>query len=509
MRHLFENPTTPSAPHQASPRPPYKRAYKPSAQRSRSVSPVDNSLVLSLSTTTLLGGKSGRSSHEVSPIDDDDNPLNEYFQVYEQHHSDITAPSTVENPRESSSLLVQQRDRHVFSPHDIHGTGSSSKINHPCRTVRGAFETRFVPMLIVNALQPRTTLAHQHDDQDDDHNATWTPTINRSAPTRLVVGKHQSQGTTPSCPNKELFQVGSDEHRLCIASHKPVYDYTIQPGRVHLNGKLGFHSKITTAETDRGPRSNTPEAPKQSQSGSYSDGSLLLRRKPIVQESTNYHSSFKPIDSKEKLTSHSLARVNDATWHYSGTGEQLPSRFSDTTCSTTTYESTPSIPELNIERRTPTPASSILSRKRPVDVTGTNSPNATTRKPTPSDMKRAMSVNADNQGTYKPLPKSPPEAQAVTRVASLEAKLESLRCRRKNLQTVIQELTGVAQRSPIAYDIAYRQKMKNTIDGLSEELSEIGKEEHETGLQLHRAWKRHEQNGAYESSSLWVKRLAS
>jgi hypothetical protein len=364
-------------------------------------------------------------------------------------------------------------------------------------------------MHVINGIQPRTTIANQHDDQDHDHNATWTPTINRSAPTGLVVGKRQSQRVIPSNPSKELFQVGSDEHTLSIASHKPVCNYTMQPGGAHSNGKLGFHNMITTAETGRGPRSSTPEAAKQSKSGSYSNGSLLLRRKPIVQESNNHHSSFKPIGPKENLTSHCLARVEDPIWHSSGTEEQLPSRFSDTTCSTNTYESTPSTPELNIESRPPTPASSILSRKRPVNVAGTNSLNVTARKPTPSDIQRAMNVNAENQGNYKPLPKSPPEAQAVTRVASLEAKLESLRCRRKNIQTVIQELTGVAQRSPIAYDLASRQKMKNTIDGLSEDLSEIVKEEHETGLQLHRAWKRHEQNGAYESSSLWVKRLAS
>ena len=121
----------------------------------------------------------------------------------------------------------------------------------------------------------------------------------------------------------------------------------------------------------------------------------------------------------------------------------------------------------------------------------------------------SLSVNDVDQWKDKPLPKSPPEAQAVTRVASLEAKLEALRRRRTNLQTVVDELTNVTQRSPIAYDLASRQKLKKTIDGLSNEISGVGKEEHETGLQLHRAWKREEQTSTYESSPLWVKRLAS
>lgn len=109
----------------------------------------------------------------------------------------------------------------------------------------------------------------------------------------------------------------------------------------------------------------------------------------------------------------------------------------------------------------------------------------------------------------KSLPKSPPEAQAVTRVASLEAKLENLRRRRSNLRTVILERTNVMQLSSTTYDIASRHEIKRAVDGLHEELAEVIKDEHETGLQLHRAWKRHDTDSAYEHSSLWVKRLAS
>ena len=215
------------------------------------------------------------------------------------------------------------------------------------------------------------------------------------------------------------------------------------------------------------------------------------------------------ITKKKPLVAGARVGFDYTQWTSCHVGAQPPSRFSDTSCSTVANDSPPSTPELNFERRVATPASSIVSRKKPVQIAGMRSPNLPRRKPTPSEVQLCMGLNNENQGISKPLPKSPPEAQAVTRTASLEAKLETLRRRRANLQTVIQELTSVAQRSPITYDMASRQKMKHTIDRLGKELSEVGKEEHETGRQLHRAWKREEHTSSYESSSLWVKRLAS
>lgn len=197
-----------------------------------------------------------------------------------------------------------------------------------------------------------------------------------------------------------------------------------------------------------------------------------------------------------------------AKMHHMHLEDQPPSRFSATTCATTMHDSPPATPEMSSNSPTPNPPS-ILDRKRPVAATNISNPKVASRKPTPQEYKKSSRVAPVNVRLSKSLPKSPPEAQAVTRVATLEAKLENLRRRRSNLRTVIQERTNVVKLSSTAYDIASRHEIKRAVDGLHEELAEVIKDEHETGLQLHRAWKRHDTDSAYENSSLWVKRLAS
>ena len=195
--------------------------------------------------------------------------------------------------------------------------------------------------------------------------------------------------------------------------------------------------------------------------------------------------------------------------------DQPQSRFSATTYATTAYDSPPMTPGVNPDSPIPpmpTPpmsidSPSILNRKRPVPPAGIPSIKATIRKPTPSEAEVSSAIEMENERHVKMLPKSPPEVDAVTRVASLQAALDNLRRRRSNLQTVIHELTNVVQPSSIAYDIASRQEIKKAVDGLSKELAEVMKEEHETGLKLHRAWKRSDDN-SFESV-LWVRRIAS
>lgn len=188
--------------------------------------------------------------------------------------------------------------------------------------------------------------------------------------------------------------------------------------------------------------------------------------------------------------------------------DQSPGRFSTTTCATTVYDSPPATPEMRSNSPTPTPPSTI-NRKRPIAASSLSNPKVASRKPTPQEFKKSSRVTPLNARLSKSLPKSPPEVQAVTRVASLEAKLENLRRRRSNLRTVIQERTNVVQLSSTVNSMTSRHEIKRTVDGLHEELAEVIKDEHETGLQLHRAWKRHDTDSAYEHSSLWVKRLAS
>ena len=194
--------------------------------------------------------------------------------------------------------------------------------------------------------------------------------------------------------------------------------------------------------------------------------------------------------------------------HHMHFHDEPSSRFSTTTYATTSYESPPATPEVGTASPSvfSTP-NSILNRKRPVTPAGVFNAKVAARKPTPSEVNPGTQLSSESK--RKSLPKSPPEVNAVSRVASLQAKLENLRRRKSNLKTVILELTHVVQPSSIAYDMASRQEIKKTVEGLNKELAEIQKDEHETGLKLHRTMKRDDEFAAYEPTSIWVRRVTS
>ena len=190
--------------------------------------------------------------------------------------------------------------------------------------------------------------------------------------------------------------------------------------------------------------------------------------------------------------------------------DQPPSRFSSTTYAGTAYDSPPTTPEVGssspvVSSMSTTP-NSILNRKRPVPPAGSFNSKITTRKPTPSELGKPKQTP---EGRRKSLPKSPPEVEATSRISCLQAKLDDLHQRRRNLQTVIHELTNVVQPSSIAYDMASRQEIKKTVEGLGRELAEVIRDEHDTGLKLHRALKRDDEFAAYEPTSIWVRRVTS
>lgn len=189
---------------------------------------------------------------------------------------------------------------------------------------------------------------------------------------------------------------------------------------------------------------------------------------------------------------------------------QPVSRFSATTYNTTIPDSPPATPDgSSPPPPLPTPPppplpTSVLHRKHPVPhTTNLAGPaKAPTRKPIPAE--RPSAAAAD-----KSLPQSPPEAESVDRVAQLEAQLEVLKRRKGNLQIVLHELTHVVQPSSIAYDLASRQEIKKTVEGLHTEEAAVAKEIYETGMKLHRAMKRRDANGMFEPTGLWVRRVTT
>ncbi|KAL9023519.1 MAG: hypothetical protein Q9196_007153 [Gyalolechia fulgens] len=203
-----------------------------------------------------------------------------------------------------------------------------------------------------------------------------------------------------------------------------------------------------------------------------------------------------PNSRGEPQDSHRRERDFRADLQRMNLADQPRSRFSATTYATTAYNSPPATPETTDDSPSQTPPSSILNRKRPVPGAGISNK----RKP-------AEQVKGDRH--TKTLPKLPPEVEAQTRVGSLEASLDGLRRRRNNIQTVLHELTNVVQPSSLAYDLAAKKEIRKTVEGLESELAEIRKEEHETGLKLHRAWKRQDGDSAYEPTTLWVRRVTT
>ena len=181
------------------------------------------------------------------------------------------------------------------------------------------------------------------------------------------------------------------------------------------------------------------------------------------------------------------------------------SRFSATTYATTSYESPPDTPRMDFETPMPSPLSPLVNRKRPVQDGSGFSIKSTTRKPTP--LERGSSPRIDSSRFSKTLPQSPAEKQSVDRISSLLASQENLRRRRLNLHTVIRELTNVVQPSSPAYDMASRDEIKKTVKALEAELAGVIKEEHETGMKLHRAYKKRDNDDIWEPTGFWVRRV--
>lgn len=348
----------------------------------------------------------------------------------------------------------------------------------------------------------------------------WKGASGRHTIISPILDRPLPTGQKPSFPrgtqNKSayLLEVSSGRESPASNINQFVHRKPIQQPKLLFNensmGSLD-DSKYNALET------GTPAASLDSTRFARSDIDISGPISPPALNAGAEEMQHKPLPAWPDVTPIKVANGHDldliesdfrAKMHHMHLEDQPPSRFSATTYATTSNDSPPATPEMNSESPEATPPSSILNRKRPVRLAGTPNSRLTTRKPTPSELSKSFHAD-EGRGFSKSLPKSPPESQAVTRVASLEAKLDNLRCRRANLKTVIHELTHVVQPSSIAYDMASRQEIKRTVNGLEKELAEVVKEEHETGLQLHRAWKRQDNDSAYEHSSLWVKRLAS
>lgn len=349
------------------------------------------------------------------------------------------------------------------------------------------------------------------------HERTMSSTNGRSSAPRRT-----SQAFQPSQPAIVL-----DNQELDQNSASPVDRNESSPGDLTppaSQQNLQSRKSSLTTEDTRSPLARNPSneemKDRRSQPLPSLPQSTAPEEGPLPTQITEDHRprptpSAMPNNKSEEHDTNQIESRFRADLEHMQLQDEPPSRFSKTTYATTTCDSPPATPEISsYSPSTSTTPNSILNRKRPVAPTGLPNSRMAARKPTPSEMSVTTQPSPPppplpSESKRKSLPKSPPEVNAISRVAALQAKLDNLKRRKNNLQTVIHELTHVVQPSSIAYDMASRQEIKRTVEGLNKELADVLKDEHETGLKLHRAKKRDDEFAAYEPTSIWVRRVTS
>lgn len=206
---------------------------------------------------------------------------------------------------------------------------------------------------------------------------------------------------------------------------------------------------------------------------------------------------------------------------------QPPSRFSITTCNTVIPDSPDLVDEGQPPMPTPPPQlPSMMDRRRP--VRGGDSYRSVSAEPIIISMNNSYRPRKEGldqakpsstptgvqspsiMSTVKDLPPAPPELMSTDdRVANLEARLENLAHRRTNINRSIKLMTELMPRDNLMASsevLRKREVEKQKVEGLKEELAEIQREEHDLGLKLHRAYKRLDREGEFQST-LWIRRV--
>lgn len=313
--------------------------------------------------------------------------------------------------------------------------------------------------------------------------------LRRESPTQV----EQSGHTTPRSVTDRVVQPQP------VSTASPYHNENIKPIVPLKAGRNSPPRSLTTPFAQHSERPYPSPAGSDTRSpAAWSVNSENARNKPLPTPTESTPNSHRNREASETNEREFLAAMNDMNMT-----NEPGSRA--TTYATTTYESPPDTPRIDSETPMPSPLSPLMNRKRPVQAGSAFSGKSTIRKPTPSEL--GSSPRLDSSRFSKTLPQSPAERDSVDRISSLLASSENLHRRRLNLQTVIRELTNVVQPSSAAYDMASRDEIKKTVKALEAELAGVIKEEHETGMKLHRAYKKRDKDDIWEPTGLWVRRV--
>ena len=571
-RPISETPTASSVYSQPSPKPKGNPTQKSDHNiRSSSLYPDDISPLGSPNVKDGDNGQSSKSSPDVSPVSDSPSPLANRSPVLTSGRFNSNIPIAKKTRKFWNRPSTDSPERGSILTHwDVYsGEPTTREKGKPPQTTPSAVKMNAEPSPGRLNGNPESfgTSTHISGGSTVGRKRVASRDLN-SAPIvrpewRGAGGRHKIVNPLfdkPLPPGKSpTFPAGSDKHQQDFKYHDKIVvssmisspphrsvNQTSQPSIVLNDKELGHAapSPDSIAETppnstvsppiQQKPRSSktmlptddarSPLARNPSNEEIQDRSSEMLRKmqQDIVKEKHNALPRQTP-ERRSQSTSDPLLNNRETrsdSSHIESTlysdlqhthlQDQPPSRFSSTTYAGTAYDSPPATPEVGsnspaVPSMSTTP-NSILNRKRPVPPAGSLNSKITTRKPTPSELGKPKQTP---EGKRKSLPKSPPEVEATSRISCLQAKLDDLHQRRRNLQTVIHELTNVVQPSSIAYDVASRQEIKKTVEGLGRELAEVIRDEHDTGLKLHRALKRDDEFAAYEPTSIWVRRVTS
>ncbi|GAB0136065.1 hypothetical protein EsDP_00004382 [Epichloe bromicola] len=217
-----------------------------------------------------------------------------------------------------------------------------------------------------------------------------------------------------------------------------------------------------------------------------------------------------------------------------------PSRFSITTYAT----SNPGTPRVSSEEDVPPlpilpPVLGVMARSRP--ITGGRSWSSGSEQPVVIEMSSSYTPTEESQrdffdhrnqdsrtrsisdtestdrrfsslSTSKPLPLAPHQGQSGDLVSRLDAQISGLFHLRVNIEKSIKQMTELMPQDNLLAShqvMRKREEEKQKVDNLRQELADIQREEHELGLKLYRARKRQYKDAEFESTPLWVSRVAA
>jgi hypothetical protein len=151
---------------------------------------------------------------------------------------------------------------------------------------------------------------------------------------------------------------------------------------------------------------------------------------------------------------------------------------------------------------------SVLNRVRP--KVGPNPRGGVMRKAVSTASPVFISMSKRASRTGKTLPITPAEVESQDLVSSLQAQLDDLQHRKHNITRSIRQMTELmpADNITLTNDVRRKRELeKKKVEGLREEEAEVTLQIRETGLRLHRAWKRKDKEAVYEPTGLWVRRV--